>query len=104
MLQVPRVGEIHSRDPSDFTIVVEFDAVVTDNLALERPDEDLILDMYVFVPHCISWPGAFRLLANSLLKAVRNSQIAPRNLSNSANTLVGLPARNGSSTVYRNRS
>lgn len=50
MLQVPSVGEIHSQDPSDFTIVVEFDAVVTDNLALERPDEDLILDMYVFVP------------------------------------------------------
>lgn len=53
MLQVPSMGEIHSQDPSDFTIVVEFDAVVTDNLALERPDEDLILDMYVFVPRCI---------------------------------------------------
>lgn len=45
---MPSVGEIHSQDSSDFTIVVEFDAVVTDNLALERPDEDLILDMYVF--------------------------------------------------------
>lgn len=45
---MPSVGEIHSQDSSDFTIVVEFDAIVTDNLALERPDEDLILDMYVF--------------------------------------------------------
>lgn len=44
---MPDVGEIHSQDSSEFTVLVEFDAFITDDLALERPDEDLILEMYV---------------------------------------------------------
>lgn len=42
------MDEIHSQDSSDFTVLVKFDAFVTDNFILERFDEDLILDMYVF--------------------------------------------------------
>lgn len=45
---MPSVGEIHSQGSSDFTVLVKFDALVTVNFIPERPDEDLILDMYVF--------------------------------------------------------
>lgn len=45
---MPSLDEIHSQHSSDFTVLVEFDTLVIDNFILERPDEDLILDMYVF--------------------------------------------------------
>lgn len=64
ILKVPSADSVHSLESRAFSVLVEFDEFETDDLALERPDEALILDLYVLDHNITQTP---RILAMASL-------------------------------------